>query len=191
MDYTRSEVLQYVAENDVKFIRLAFCDICGTMKNLAILADELPRAFETGISFDASSLDGFMNEDQDLLLFPDPGTLKAVSYTHLDVYKRQAHGRYPTNTPGWWGGAHPFAMLEYSIVHNGEISSYDANRRAIEMFGYKCTLLTDTEVITYTVSYTHLDVYKRQVLPCDPVAVDAAAEKGRPVNGRVRYRAGT
>ena len=47
--------------------------------------------------------------------------------------------RYPTNTPGWWGGAHPFAMLEYSIVHNGEISSYDANRRYIEMFGYQCT----------------------------------------------------
>ena len=40
-----------------------------------------------------------------------------------------AHGRYPTNTPGWWGGAHPFALLDYSVVHNGEISSYDANRR--------------------------------------------------------------
>lgn len=66
-----------------------------------------------------------------------------------------AHGRYPTNTPGWWGGAHPFAMLNYSIVHNGEISSYDANRRYIEMFGYKCTLQTDTEVITYMIDYLH------------------------------------
>lgn len=64
-----------------------------------------------------------------------------------------AHGRYPTNTPGWWGGAHPFAMLDYSIVHNGEISSYDANRRSVEMFGYKCNLLTDTEVITYIFDY--------------------------------------
>ncbi len=64
-----------------------------------------------------------------------------------------AHGRYPTNTPGWWGGAHPFAILDYSIVHNGEISSYDANRRYIEMFGYKCSLLTDTEVITYIFDY--------------------------------------
>ncbi len=68
-------------------------------------------------------------------------------------YSWTAHGRYPTNTPGWWGGAHPFAMLDYSIVHNGEISSYDANRRYIEMFGYKCTLLTDTEVITYILDY--------------------------------------
>ncbi|MDY3939664.1 MAG: glutamine amidotransferase family protein [Spirochaetia bacterium] len=64
-----------------------------------------------------------------------------------------AHGRYPTNTPGWWGGAHPFALLDYSVVHNGEISSYDANRRAIEVHGYKCTLQTDTEVITYIFDY--------------------------------------
>ena len=66
-----------------------------------------------------------------------------------------AHGRYPTNTPGWWGGAHPFALLGYSVVHNGEISSYDANRRNIEMYGYKCTLQTDTEVITYIIDYLH------------------------------------
>ena len=66
-----------------------------------------------------------------------------------------AHGRYPTNTPGWWGGAHPFALLDYSVVHNGEISSYDTNRRTIEMYGYKCTLQTDTEVITYIIDYLH------------------------------------
>lgn len=69
------------------------------------------------------------------------------------AYSWTAHGRYPTNTPGWWGGAHPFALLDYSVVHNGEISSYDANRRCIEMFGYKCNLLTDTEVITYILDY--------------------------------------
>jgi len=69
-----------------------------------------------------------------------------------------AHGRYPTNTPGWWGGAHPFGLLDYTVVHNGEISSYDANRRAIEMYGYKCTLQTDTEVITYIIDYLHRKV---------------------------------
>lgn len=68
-------------------------------------------------------------------------------------YSWTAHGRYPTNTPGWWGGAHPFALLDKTIVHNGEISSYDANRRYIEMYGYRCNLLTDTEVITYIVDY--------------------------------------
>ncbi|SDN00269.1 class II glutamine amidotransferase [Acetanaerobacterium elongatum] len=91
------------------------------------------------------------------------GVFKAVGfpedvgeYYRLEEYSGYcwtAHGRYPTNTPGWWGGAHPFALLDYSIVHNGEISSYDANRRCIEMFGYKCTLLTDTEAITYIIDY--------------------------------------
>jgi glutamate synthase domain-containing protein 1 len=87
------------------------------------------------------------------------GVFKGVGYPEdigefymLDTYKAYiwtAHGRFPTNTPGWWGGAHPFTLLDWSVVHNGEISSYDANRRWVEMFGYKCTLQTDTEVITY------------------------------------------
>ena len=91
------------------------------------------------------------------------GTFKAVGFPEdvgvfykLDEYEGYswtAHGRYPTNTPGWWGGAHPFTLLDWSIVHNGEISSYDANRRFIEMFGYKCNLQTDTEVITYIMDY--------------------------------------
>ena len=61
-----------------------------------------------------------------------------------------AHNRFPTNTPGWWGGAHPFTLLDWSIVHNGEISSYGINRRYLESFGYVCTLQTDTEVVAYT-----------------------------------------
>ncbi|OJF77482.1 MAG: hypothetical protein BKP49_00355 [Treponema sp. CETP13] len=91
------------------------------------------------------------------------GVFKAVGFPEdigefyeLDQYSGYcwtAHGRYPTNTPGWWGGAHPFALLDMTIVHNGEISSYDSNRRFIEMFGYKCDLLTDTEVITYIFDY--------------------------------------
>lgn len=87
------------------------------------------------------------------------GCFKAVGYPEdvgefymlerYDAYLWTAHGRFPTNTPGWWGGAHPFSLLDWSIVHNGEISSYDANRRYIEQFGYRCTMQTDTEVITY------------------------------------------
>ena len=93
----------------------------------------------------------------------DMGVFKAVGFPEDvgDFYRLEeyegycwcAHGRYPTNTPGWWGGAHPFCLLDYSIVHNGEISSYDANRREVEMYGYKCTLQTDTEVITYIFDY--------------------------------------
>ena len=91
------------------------------------------------------------------------GVFKAVGYPEdvaefyrledYEGYAWTAHGRYPTNTPGWWGGAHPFALLDLSVVHNGEISSYDANRRAVEMYDYTCNLLTDTEVITYILDY--------------------------------------
>ena len=109
------------------------------------------------------------------------GTFKAVGFPEdvgvfykLDEYEGYswtAHGRYPTNTPGWWGGAHPFTLLDYSIVHNGEISSYDANRRFIEMFGYKCTLQTDTEVITYIADY----LLRKQGLSLEEMASVIAA----------------
>ena len=109
------------------------------------------------------------------------GAFKAVGYPEdvgrfyrleeYEAYSWTAHGRYPTNTPGWWGGAHPFALLDYSIVHNGEISSYDANRRYIEMFGYKCTLQTDTEVITYIADY----LLRRQGLTLEEMASVIAA----------------
>jgi len=60
-----------------------------------------------------------------------------------------AHNRFPTNTPGWWGGAHPFNLLGWSIVHNGEISSYGINRRYLESHGYVCRMQTDSEVVAY------------------------------------------
>jgi glutamate synthase domain-containing protein 1 len=60
-----------------------------------------------------------------------------------------AHGRFPTNTVGWWGGAHPFGLLDWSVIHNGEISSYGINKRYLENSGYHCTLFTDTEVMAY------------------------------------------
>ena len=63
----------FIEDNDVKFIRLAFCDIFGMQKNISILPNELMRAFSDGICFDASALAGFMKvESSDLLLFPGP-----------------------------------------------------------------------------------------------------------------------
>lgn len=101
-NYTVSEAIEYVLDNDVKFIRLAFCDIFGVQKNIAIMPRQLPHAFEEGISFDASSIRGFMNVDLcDLMLFPDPSTLSVLPW-------RSAQGRvvrffcdikYPDGTP--------------------------------------------------------------------------------------------
>jgi glutamate synthase domain-containing protein 1 len=75
-------------------------------------------------------------------------------FYRLEEYKGYmwlAHGRFPTNTQAWWGGAHPFSILDWSVVHNGEISSYGANRRFVEDYGYQCTFYTDTEVVAYAV----------------------------------------
>lgn len=73
---TVEEALQFVEENDVKFIRLTFCDVFGVQKNISIMPSELAHAFRDGIPFEASAVQGFMsNESAELLLFPDPNTL--------------------------------------------------------------------------------------------------------------------
>ncbi|MBI2831971.1 MAG: glutamine amidotransferase family protein [Chloroflexi bacterium] len=90
-------------------------------------------------------------------------------YFRLEEYEGYlwtAHGRFPTNTPGWWGGAHPFSILDWTVVHNGEISSYGINKRYLEQFGYHCTMQTDTEVIAYAVDL----LVRRHHLPIDVVA---------------------
>jgi glutamate synthase domain-containing protein 1 len=76
------------------------------------------------------------------------------------------HGRFPTNTPGWWGGAHPFNILDWTVVHNGELSSYGTNRRYLEMYGYKCAMQTDTEVLAYAFDL----LMRRQGLPIEIVS---------------------
>lgn len=67
----------------------------------------------------------------------------------IEAYMWSAHSRFPTNTPGWWGGAHPFSLLGHAVVHNGEITSYGTNASYLKEMGYECRLLTDTEVLAY------------------------------------------
>ena len=75
-NYSAEEVMQYVSEMEVKFIRLAFCNVYGRQHNVAIMPSELRRAFEYGIAIDASAIEGFGGETRsDLLLRPDPSTL--------------------------------------------------------------------------------------------------------------------
>jgi len=90
--------------------------------------------------------------------------------TEYEGYIWTGHNRFPTNTPGWWGGAHPFGLLDWTVVHNGEISSYGANRRFLEMQGYHCTMTTDTEVMAYAADY----LMRRHGLPVE-VAVKVMA----------------
>ena len=92
-----------------------------------------------------------------------------AEYFGLETYTGYlwtAHTRFPTNTPGWWGGAHPFGLLDWTVVHNGEVSSYGANRRYLEMQGYHCTMHTDTEVMAYAADF----LMRRHGLPMEIAA---------------------
>ena len=94
---------------------------------------------------------------------------EVAEYFCLEQYEGYlwtAHGRFPTNTRGWWGGAHPFSILDWTVVHNGEISSYGINRRYLEQFGYQCTMQTDTEVVAYAIDL----LVRKHTLPIDIVA---------------------
>lgn len=87
MKYTKEEIMQFVREEDVKFIRLAFCDVFGKQKNISLMPDELSRAFDFGIAIDASAVEGFGGEVySDLLLHPDPDTLSILPW-------RPEHGK--------------------------------------------------------------------------------------------------
>ena len=102
MRYTKDEIIQYVSEEDVKFIRLAFCDVFGVQKNIAIMPEELPRAFEYGIAIDASAIRGFGDVvNSDLLLHPDPDTLAELAWRPETgkVVRMYADITYPEGTP--------------------------------------------------------------------------------------------
>ena len=102
MKYSKGEVMQYVQEEDVKFIRLAFCDVFGRQKNISIMPEELSRAFEYGIAFDASAITGFGDETKcDLLLHPDPDTLMILPWRpeHGKVVRMFTSISYPDGTP--------------------------------------------------------------------------------------------
>lgn len=101
MIYTAREVYDFVRQEDVKFIRLAFCDVNGKQKNISITPDELSRAFSDGISFDASAIKGFGDEvGSDLLLFPVPSTLNILPWrsSHGNVIRMFCSMKYPDGT---------------------------------------------------------------------------------------------
>ena len=78
---TKDDVIQAVEELDVKFIRLWFTDILGTMKSFAITKEELGTALDEGMGFDGSSIEGYRDiEESDMIAMPDPTTFKVLPW---------------------------------------------------------------------------------------------------------------
>lgn len=79
--YSKNEVLEFISENDVKFIRLAFCDVFGNQKNISIQPCLLEEAFETGIPVNSSLIAGFGDPSSpDVYLIPDPSTMSVLPW---------------------------------------------------------------------------------------------------------------
>jgi glutamate synthase domain-containing protein 1 len=129
------------------------------------------RIVEIVMRINTTIRDSFVfSSGKDMAVFKGVGYPEEIAeYFCLDQYQGYiwtAHGRFPTNTPGWWGGAHPFSILDWTVVHNGEISSYGINRRYLEQFGYHCTMQTDTEVVAYAIDL----LMRKHRLPVELVA---------------------
>ena len=102
MKYSTQEVKQFVQEEDIKFLRLAFCDVTGKPKNVSIMSTELERAFEHGIAIDASAIEGFGDETHsDLFLHPDPDTITILPWRpeHGKVARMFCSITYPDGRP--------------------------------------------------------------------------------------------
>jgi len=121
MKYSMDEVIQYTHEEDVKFIRLSFCDVFGRQKNISIMPDELPRAFEYGIAFDASAIAGFGGGlHSDMMLHPEPETLMPLPWRpeHGSVVHMFSNITYPDGKP--------FECDTRSILKNAVKSAQEA-----------------------------------------------------------------
>jgi len=138
MEYTESEVLQYIAENDVKFIKLFFTDIFGAIKSISIQPGELKKAFKDGISFDASAVKGFLEASRsDLFIVPDPSTLSVLPW-------RPQHGR---------------VVRFFCNVRNADGTPFEGDSRYIlqktaasaEKLGYELQIGTECEFYLFQV----------------------------------------
>ena len=124
MLYSKDEIVQYAREEDVKFIRLAFCDVFGRQKNISIMPDELQRAFDYGIAFDASAIRGFGSvSHSDLLLHPEPDTLAALPWRPETgrVVRMYSNVTYPDGTP--------FECDTRTLLRNAMQAAQDAGYR--------------------------------------------------------------
>lgn len=79
MDRQQEFVLRTIEERDIRFVRLWFTDVVGTLKSVAVAPAELEGAFEEGLGFDGSAIEGFTRvTESDMLVRPDPSTFQVL-----------------------------------------------------------------------------------------------------------------
>lgn len=81
MDRQQEFVLRTIEERDIRFVRLWFTDVLGTLKSVAVAPAELEGAFEEGLGFDGSAIEGFTRiTESDMLVRPDPSTFQVLPW---------------------------------------------------------------------------------------------------------------
>ena len=132
MNQTIREVMDFIQENDVKFVKLTFCDILGNLKNISVLASEIEDVFEKGISIDAEAFDGIASYDKgDIRLFPDPSTIQVLPWRpqHGSVIRLYSNLKYPDGT----------------VAECDSRSLLQQAEKELKKLGYKCTIGSDCE----------------------------------------------
>ena len=148
-NYTKQDIMRMAEEEDVGFIRLQFTDIFGTLKNIAVTANQLEKALDNRVMFDGSSIEGFTRaEDSDMYLYPDTNTFEIfpwrpqqgkVARLICDVY--QADGRVFESDPRY--------VLK-KVVSEAEAMGYEFN------VGPECEFFlfhTDEDGLPTTISH--------------------------------------
>src|ERR671929_1818962 len=93
MDKQRDFVLRTIEERGVKFVRLWFTDVIGTLKSVAIAPAEVEGAFSEGIGFDGSAIEGLTRvSESDMLMRPDPSTYQVLPW-RMDAQTGQGTAR--------------------------------------------------------------------------------------------------
>lgn len=122
MVYTESEILQYIEENDVKFVKLTFCDLKGVLKNISVLSSEMPSVFERGVRITAKKIYGFSIADgRDLYLIPDVQTMSVLPWRpqHGRVIRMFCYVRYGDGTPFEGDGRYFLKQASKTALNKG------------------------------------------------------------------------
>ena len=106
MDRQKEFVLRTLEERDIRFVRLWFTDVLGFLKSVAIAPAELEGAFEEGIGFDGSSIEGFARvSESDTVAHPDPSTFQVLPWTTKSGHHHSARMfcdiKMPDGSPSW------------------------------------------------------------------------------------------
>jgi glutamine synthetase len=134
MDKQQEFVLRTLEERDIRFVRLWFTDVLGTLKSVAIAPAELEGAFAEGIGFDGSAIEGFTRvQESDMLAKPDPGTFQVLPWRGESpgTARMFCDINMPDGTPSW---ADPRHVLRRALAKASDAGFTFYTHPEIEFF---------------------------------------------------------